>query len=451
MKHQHHRQTNICETSTRHTTQEDHLYALAEMGTLLPPRAIEYGHDSTNTPHVFLPDMPSLRACFFCNSNDVKGYCEGCRITWTEGNNEHLLCGTPCCQHHQSQEHIECRQLKEIGRAVFIFREILIYLLDQTYSEDILNISIRNHQVLRTKAAPYVRAYKGDHVARPFPWYFASRETGLSVMMDGQCSEMLTTFSPLFELLVRLDAVSGLPDGPSNAMHWHMVQVLVLESGRELALDLTCPQFGWKDFLVPWEDYYKNRVHKLMEISSSTPEAVRKQLRIREIASNFDRGYDNEADRLRTEVAEHCALRLREWLESLYGGPEKFLGLDADDFPDERDSVISQAVLYIDQKVAELEDSKLFKLYFDFTPGRRKIHATRSHRVYDRLTAVWLTQEEYRRCGHDQDALDDVWYQKLLPTGLLTDLSRMETDEVAPEASSSEEEGSDESGASVDG
>ncbi|KAM0814013.1 putative MYND-type zinc finger protein samB [Seiridium cardinale] len=443
------------------------------MGTLFPPRAIKYGHDSTNTPHVFLPDMPSLGACFVCNSNDVKGYCEGCKITWTEGNNEHLLCGTPYCQHHQSQEHIECRQLKEIGRAVFIFREILIYLLGQTYSEDILNISVRNHQVLRTKAVPYVRAYKGDHVARPFPWYLASKETGLSVMMDGQCSEILTTFSPLFELLIRpacktirqvkflpknihlgntiVDAVTELPDGPSNAMHWHMVQVLVLESGRELVLDLTCPQFGWKDWLVPWEDYYANRVHKLMEITSSTPEAVRKQLRIREIASNFDRGYDNEADRLRTEVAEHCAVRLREWLESLYGGPEKLLGLDADDFPDERDSVLSQAVLYIDDKVAELENGKLFKLYFDFTPGRRKIHATRSHRVYNRLTDVWLTQEEYRRYGHDQDALDDVWYQKLLPTGLLTDLSRMETDEVVPEASSSKEEGSDESGASVDG
>lgn len=46
-----------------------------------------------------------------------------------------------------------------------------------------------------------------------------------------------------------------------------MVARLTLPSGSQYAFDPTAAQFGWREYLAPWDEYFGRRVHQIDEIT----------------------------------------------------------------------------------------------------------------------------------------------------------------------------------------
>ena len=51
------------------------------------------------------------------------------------------------------------------------------------------------------------------------------------------------------------------------SMYYHQVFRLTLPAGLRFAFDPTGAQSGWQEYLAPWDEYEKHRVHCIVEIS----------------------------------------------------------------------------------------------------------------------------------------------------------------------------------------
>lgn len=88
----------------------------------------------------------------------------------------------------------------------------------------------------------------------------------------------------------------------------HTVTRLNLSSGTRYAFDPTTAQFGWKEYLAPWDEYACRRTHRIDEI---VPLEKVNDTQVPVLESELRSGTDPEVDRAKDVAAAELVKVLR--------------------------------------------------------------------------------------------------------------------------------------------
>ncbi|KAK9413673.1 putative MYND-type zinc finger protein samB [Seiridium unicorne] len=323
--------------------------------------------------HVYLPPNDSKQYCAHCNAADPTVQCEPCFLkVFDRGQHrtifQTLYCSEKCRQEHMSTHRPACEEMRQLRRAGLIFRGIFQDLLERVFEEDILDILVHNNEVVADINDPLLNF---DNKPFIFPWGKApSKDAGLTLLMEGQCSEVLLVFRPLFNYLFssigqkvheykirckneRFAAVreSAWSDGRTvNTQYWHAVVVIATASQTKMVLDFSGHQFGWSDWIAPWGEYKKHRVSEVegrKKVTFYDPdESIPENLR-------FDK-QNKRIETIRLDIMEHCTHKLKAILDRDYGGLLEVLKLDDDAFDVAHGVIAERAHNFVEQKANEL-------------------------------------------------------------------------------------------------
>ncbi|KAK3384023.1 hypothetical protein B0T24DRAFT_567122 [Lasiosphaeria ovina] len=387
---------------------------------------------SISVPHDTLPSDPNGSICGNCGDSGATKKCLGCVITF--GNHisfSTVYCNQGCQKAHWNQHRSDCRALKRLHISMSIFQPIFEHHVGSVYDTKIEKIS-EDNGVIHAKAQDgwdKSAAYQGKHIVTKFRHGLApSKDAGTAVLMNGNCCQFVDFGKSLTgfflkgfpyksvekisffvknchrSVLLEVDGSSSFSTFPA-----HQVLRVTLASGRKVVLDPSGAQFGWREFMTPWETYNQHRVHAILIESPYLIETPPETMLEKGLQTN---AYGNDTLAFMTQMAEKVAAHLPSIAEASLLDP-KSTGPAAEAL---RTSFVSQAKAFIDRLAKHFEDSPAFKLYF--TPSFGIQTTTGNPREYAAFKKVWFTAHDYNRYKNRPQLLKAMWNARLKAVGV---------------------------------
>ncbi|KAJ1338590.1 hypothetical protein MN608_01450 [Microdochium nivale] len=185
----------------------------------------------------------------------------------------------------------------------------------------------------------------------------------------------------------------------------HIVLRLTLTSGEQMALDVTCGQFGWRVPIAPWEKWRSHRAMPADREKVTRLDVIARQeidLRLERDGSEYVARDDSRREMV-TGVVE---VIMREATSRGLSGVTDILKLPTADYK-KAEYNISDAALNRCLAVTEaIHKAGVRRWYFDQTPVQR---LTRSPEEVKALQGVWLSQELIDECKYDEKKLQKLY------------------------------------------
>ncbi|KAK4211908.1 hypothetical protein QBC37DRAFT_375564 [Rhypophila decipiens] len=412
--------------------------------------------------HSILPETNLNKACAACGKNDAKYRCSRCHLK-TEDKKTFVTyyCNTKCQSNDWAKHRKRCRILSRLHRAVSILDELVCLSSEAVleFCRHPVDIRERNGMVMFQQPADAhdgPMAYLGRHVAGKVRWQdvAASRELFLAALASNSCMEIYGgSRRPFLDLVLERKGVPAQALGtcvevvcfrPKN-MHRpvysfigtnpptleeiqimdfnstlaHEALRVTLVDGTKLVIDPTGRQFGWKEFLAPWDTYLPERVHNL--VSEKGPENLVK----REVSIYDGPSLQAELDRysrarihedpdvvitdLSTTVNKAVAACLNMHAKRDFNGFKAFLSLSTNEFQAARQSMMDNAKTVLNGHVEWFRGRKDFRLYLNPHTVTMEHKVAFGEQLCQALEEVWISDDEYDELKDDPSRLDSLW------------------------------------------
>ncbi|ROW16003.1 hypothetical protein VPNG_02607 [Cytospora leucostoma] len=305
-------------------------------------------------------------------------------------------------------------------------------------------------------------AFKGGFIFRPPPCQVlgadseASRDYDEAVLRHSKCTQQSTVEWPYIELFIEglCNSINVLPVFPKNAsivvsdvvsagtlngaIVKHGVLNLRTDSGEAFVLDLSSPQYGWRETLSPTRDYVATRVAKA-DVEQPRVAHAGKLERLRAI--NMGDHVVTAGYKLKAEVAQVVLFTIRNFLHSegflgqkgvvnsmwrvLIKGSDSakqepganvqlavraMLKLDKAAFESCRSRILSLTDVAISDVVNQYASRGLYCLCLDSGLNLRVTDDEYWANVY---RGLWLTQEEWEPIRDKPEELLERWNRRL--------------------------------------
>jgi len=210
-------------------------------------------------------------------------------------------------------------------------------------------------------------------------------------------------------------AIEGLD---ISSLWAHTLFRVTLPGGKQVAVDITRQQFGWKEFVSPWDEYVKHRVQNLpvpprrQEISAhpTLPAPVDSLKTAFDQLKVFDGAPDEQNRRAREMTAAWVASALEHQITNKFGGLEALLALGDGDFALARESIVAKANTMLLDNITAFERRQDHKLYV--TPDLMATRVALGKDLCQKLRNVWFTEEEYKRHKNSPSILGSIWLSR---------------------------------------
>ncbi|CAJ2503419.1 Uu.00g108130.m01.CDS01 [Anthostomella pinea] len=361
----------------------------------------------------------SGKICANCGRPGAQKACTGCLVSIA---GRAVIATEYCGQHCQtlrSKRHMtSCNDVRRLGRASSMFHELFTHYTRISFSQQVVGVTERGGVLVADYASGNPLVYQGKHILHRFPENFAQSESVAeavaeavveAVMMCFSCCEVVDTAGTILEeffdspgrtlesvfcevknvqrpVAMRTKRSSG-EEYTFNTFMQHNLVRITLESGLQFALYFSCAQFGWHEYLSPWDEYERHRIHHIAYVSPFATEglsAMLTQVRI----SDGDPATECQS------AKDIVVLGLHQHLQTTtarFGGLGGFLGLE-EGFEEARTTLLAEARTFMDAKSRPLEQLPVYKLYFD---KDFNIAVTNDAETHNLLKKLWFPKEEF--------------------------------------------------------
>ncbi|KAK0719642.1 hypothetical protein B0H67DRAFT_158884 [Lasiosphaeris hirsuta] len=357
-------------------------------------------------------------------------------------------CGTQCqaCRHWDADK-ASFKALRKLHRAASIFHEVFVDFVAMTYDPRIapVNISERDgvvhFQTMGIDSFEQLLGFQGKHVLGRFPDHLApSNEIRMMALMMDACREPLTSALLLFQVLIEplcdsIEKIAFLPKNIQQPMKFtngtldsakytslvaHEVIRATMPSGQQFIFDFSGQQFGWMEFMAPADKYLRHRCHKIKSTQKSPFSNLGD---ISSLLEGFDLT-DTTALQIGGGVekitgaiwkakkarANKLAKTLNQHITENFGGLSELLNMPNPEFQDAHNSVVGKAKMELIRMAREFENSETMRFYLSSNGSGLEVATTGS--LCQKLTKVWLTEEEYEKSKNAPFSLRNVWRQR---------------------------------------
>lgn len=206
-----------------------------------------------------------------------------------------------------------------------------------------------------------------------------------------------------------------------SSLRAHELFRVTLPGGRQVAVDITRQQFGWKEFVSPWEEYMKHRVLRIVSIrergiheDDKLPSSADFKTHTKAL-NQFDKVMGeciDEALRARDMTAKWVSSALREQIDKDYGGLSELLALDKSNFFTAQESIVVGAEGMFAQNLAAFERRQDHRIFVFFVGEEFELYVALGEEFCKKMQKVWFTEEEYKRHKNSPATIRSIWKKR---------------------------------------
>lgn len=185
---------------------------------------------------------------------------------------------------------------------------------------------------------------------------------------------------------------------------------LTLTNGEQYALDLTNPQYGWKENLFHWNKYLHHRVDRVNWLEAFG--------RSKTLVNNAVSMYPPESPEgaesiLRCKIIGSLVNKIKHRLNSKGLNVVNFLNLPAGEYPAARQDICSFWKTELAAALQDLSAKGIGRLFLGLEGAcyMGKVTLTEAKARY--YQQVWLTEKEFKDCKGNIEKMKTTWERKL--------------------------------------
>ncbi|KAI0475131.1 hypothetical protein GGR56DRAFT_694656 [Xylariaceae sp. FL0804] len=242
---------------------KDHTYPFK---TFYGPNPVGFEDLSRLPAHATRPT-----SCASCGKFNAELLCHDCHFT-TAGRTVTgtAYCTSRCRQKDRVRHRAICGERKTMFRAVSILSMLFRRMVEATWTPAVGHMGVMNGITrmvfLDTRKQD---AMTGQPLFRRFPGHLAASDETYSASL---CNEM--QFVRVYVRNAHRPTLREVEYSRNNMFGCHMVIKAIMPSEETFVVDLTAPQYGWRESLAQWEPYerYRTRGQSYVADIPKTPD-----------------------------------------------------------------------------------------------------------------------------------------------------------------------------------
>ncbi|KAK8087754.1 hypothetical protein PG997_002715 [Apiospora hydei] len=341
--------------------------------------------------------LMNTQTCATCGSGDAFA-CTGCLVTLDPGHAifKTVYCSKECQAAHWPQHKTSCAARKMIGRAAFLLRDLFVLFQDVNYCSNMAQFREKDGVMYVFHKGHDEQAFRGTPLIRAFPRGLTPAEDDYYACVTvGRSGDSLNELKPVIEFFLKATfcpQIEEIQVDPRN-VHRPMVEIIEqatqysmlktqfmlrvrLRSGEEVAIDLAGTQFGWQEPVGPWAAWETQRVYGQVQSSPIGFSSAQFQQKLEDPTRTAP--WHKKVTRFRQGQTKRMLGAIVDTIKKQQPGTDlsiaKFLKLR--DYKSPADEVLRAARQALEAGVAEIEASKVMRLYWSATQMGLQYQAT---------------------------------------------------------------------------
>ncbi|KAI1478159.1 hypothetical protein F4774DRAFT_426890 [Daldinia eschscholtzii] len=379
---------------------------------------------TTQAPDVSNPPESPTEYCANCGAPDASLVCRGCTFKMSSRSIMRTVYCSPDCQAADLPFHGPmCLRRLQLVKSV-LFMRTFMYVMIGRASTFMLKACWEEGDVTMLKEGiPYRAAMQGEYMMRPFRCSdFPQKDKASMVQEDEFAREMIYLVGHLkefvfdelcldfkiFTVLVKNanQTICRQYDHnirKSNMMQPHYVFQATLPGGEKFAVDLSPARYGWKELVLPWDEYVTERIWRVVDTTRTAAIDFREPF----VPAAYSVILHKE---VLDDIIDHAHLFM-ETVDSGLSPLEVLTGVTKDEFRYWDSDHYENAHDYC-RNMGEIR--KIDSRGYMYLNPDCELQITTRQEDHDALANVWLSEEEARGLRNESDeTLKAIWRDRI--------------------------------------
>ncbi|KAI1259320.1 hypothetical protein F5Y18DRAFT_313088 [Xylariaceae sp. FL1019] len=366
--------------------------------------------------------------CEACGKQGATYRCPSCTIQ----DDQHVIkkttyCNKTCLEQHRESHKALCNARNILHRTICLLDKMFFAVISATYSHPLAHVFEKNGILYPLHDVWEQHGMTGRCIFWPFPKHLTpSDDIHRALLFWSEAEDINLSFAPMAKGLLKQSCKSikqvsmslknikrpicyiaqGL--AISNVLLTHTVLQVTLPGNEKYAIDMTAPQFGWKETVAPWSTWSQLRCDVQFDVNPfpHLERIQRQQIKARDLE------YNQQV--LRELLFEYLDDRLDMMVRATNGLYAVHSVLTCP--PESYARIESEVMQLIRQSVAALEKNVLRKDCARLFIGPKPDYAVRVACGFaPDLKDIWLSKEEYDKLKASKTDLQKLWDERLDP------------------------------------